>query len=43
MVYDVCAVLGLIGAIRNPEKEIGREFNAAFNYMGAIFIPCMWC
>ncbi len=34
-----CAVLGLIGAIRNPEKGIGREFNAAFNYMGAIFIP----
>ncbi len=34
-----CAVLGLIGAIRDPDKGVGREFNAAFNCMGTVFIP----
>lgn len=34
-----CAVLGVIGYIRNPDKGIGREFESAFHYLGTVFIP----
>lgn len=35
----ICAVLGLIGYIRNPNVGVGREFGTAFSYMGIVFIP----
>lgn len=35
----VCAVIGVIGAIRNPNEGIGKEFMTAFDQMGTIFIP----
>lgn len=35
----ICAVLGVIGAIRDDSKGIGREFMVAFEQLGIIFIP----
>lgn len=35
----ICAVIGLIGYIRNPNTGVGREFSTAFSYMGIVFIP----
>lgn len=35
----ICAVFGVIGAIRNPNEGIGKEFMLAFNQLGIIFIP----
>lgn len=35
----ICAVIGLIGYIRDPNKGVGREFSTAFSYMGIVFIP----
>lgn len=35
----ICAVLGVVGAIRDPEKGVGREFMVAFEQLGIIFIP----
>jgi len=34
-----CAVLGVIGAIRDESSGIGREFMTAFEQLGIIFIP----
>ena len=35
----ICAVLGLIGYIRNPNTGVGREFSTALSYMGTVFVP----
>lgn len=35
----ICAVIGVIGAIRNEKEGIGKEFMTAFEQMGIIFIP----
>lgn len=34
-----CAVLGVIGAIKNEKEGIGKEFMTAFEQLGIIFIP----
>lgn len=34
-----CAVLGVIGAIRDEKSGIGKEFMTAFEQLGIIFIP----
>lgn len=33
------AIVGVIGAIRNPNEGIGKEFMLAFHQLGIIFIP----
>ena len=35
----VCAVVGVIGAIRDEKAGIGKEFMTAFEQLGLIFIP----
>ena len=35
----VCLVLGVIGAIRDPDKGIGFEFCEGVRQLGTIFIP----
>ncbi|MCL4067814.1 ethanolamine utilization protein EutH [Pseudomonas sp. GX19020] len=35
----VCAVLGAIAAIRDPEKGLGKEFTEGLHSIGPIFIP----
>lgn len=35
----ICAVIGLIDYIKNPNVGVGREFSTAFSYMGIVFIP----
>ncbi|MCI6820722.1 MAG: ethanolamine utilization protein EutH [Clostridiales bacterium] len=35
----ICAAIGLIGYIKNPDEGVGREFATAFSYMGIVFIP----
>ena len=34
-----CAVVGVIGAIRDEKIGIGKEFMTAFHQLGIIFIP----
>ena len=34
-----CAVIGVIGAIRDEKSGIGKEFMTAFHQLGIIFIP----
>ena len=34
-----CAVVGVIGAIRDEKSGIGKEFMTAFHQLGIIFIP----
>lgn len=35
----ICAVIGVIGAIKDENSGIGKEFMTAFHQMGIIFIP----
>ena len=35
----ICAVLGVIGAIKDEKNGIGKEFMTAFEQLGIIFIP----
>ncbi|BAP43814.1 ethanolamine utilization protein EutH [Pseudomonas sp. 21LCFQ02] len=35
----VCAVIGAIASIYNPESELGKEFTAGINSIGPIFLP----
>ena len=35
----ICAVIGAIGAIRNPEIGIGKEFMSGMHTVGHIFVP----
>lgn len=38
-VIMVCAVLGALASIYNPEGELGQEFIAGLHSIGPIFIP----
>lgn len=38
-VIMICAVIGCLGAIRDEQNSIGREFMTAFSQLGTIFIP----